>query len=80
MFFGSTLVQMPAEDLQKGMTPEQRPVVEQPEGSVKADRETEPIQDAGLSSARFSFSTLTRGSPRRPNWRLSVCLATNPLT
>src|ERR1035438_5938161 len=29
------------------------------------------------SRARFSFRTLTRGSPRTPNWRSSVLAATN---
>src|ERR1019366_10348629 len=32
---------------------------------------------AAASSARLSFRTLTRGSPRTPNWRSSVLAATN---
>ena len=35
------------------------------------------FRTGGTSRARFNFSTLTRGSPRSPNWRPSVCCMTN---
>src|ERR1039458_8960592 len=31
------------------------------------------VYSASPSRARFKSSTLTRGSPRRPNWRLVMC-------
>lgn len=34
------------------------------------------LTGAAWSSAMFNFRTLTRGSPRMPNWRSSVCEAT----
>jgi hypothetical protein len=45
-----------------------------------AGPETPALARDRPSSARFSRSTFTRGSPRTPNWRGCVCAATRPCT